>query len=164
MPDATLDEIVRATSIMRSSVQTALAHLTHHSIDRVERSGAGRRGDPYRYCLRPLSAENPPPHEPGTDLSEAFSAETAEDPTPATHGHYSAPLRAQAGLFADGLSAADPSLPRNPCEYPRARDGDEESNLVDAARSVFAGMLADEETVFASDGPPVGSEGWPVVA
>jgi hypothetical protein len=164
VPDATLDEIVRATSIVRSSVQTALAHLTHHSVDRVERSGAGRRGDPYRYRLRPLSAENPPHHEPGTEPSGAFSAETAEDPTPATHGHFSAPLRAQEDFFADGLSAADPSLPRNPSEYLRARDGDEESNLVEAARSVFAGMLADEEAVFASDGHTVGSEGWPDVA
>ena len=144
VPDATLDEIVRATSIVRSSVQTALAHLSHHSVDRVERTGAGRRGDPYRYRLRPLSAENPAPDEAGTDPSEAFSAETAEDPTPATHGHFSAPFRAQEGFFADGLSAAGESLPKTPSEYPRARTADAGSGLVDAARSVFAGMLEDE--------------------
>jgi hypothetical protein len=139
-----------ATSIVRSSVQTALAHLTHHSVDRVERTGAGRRGDPYRYHLRPISAENPPPDEPGTKPSGAFSAETAEDPTPATHGHFSAVSHAQDGLFDDRLSAAHPSLPKTPSEYPRARKGDAGSNLIDAARSIFAGMLEDEGTILAT--------------
>jgi hypothetical protein len=66
--------------------------------------------------------------------------------------------------IAGGSSAADASLPHDPAEYPHARDRDEESNLVDAARSVFAGMLADENTVLGNDGSEVEGEGWPDVA
>jgi hypothetical protein len=161
-PGATLDEVVRATSIVRSSVQTALAHLTHHSVDRVERTGAGRRGDPYRYRMRPISAENPDSQDQATD----FAAETAEDPSPATHGHFSAPSHAQQGAPEDGFAAAGGFVPRNPSEHALARvadvnggvDADDSSpwsgsdeDLVDLARSVFAGMVADEAAGGAQD-------------
>jgi hypothetical protein len=156
--DATLDELVRATGIVRSSVQTALAHLTHHSVDRVGRSGAGRRGDPYRYRLRPVSAENPLRDDPAMDPSADFPAETAEDPPPATHGHFSAPSRAQQGPGENRFPAPDGFVPETPSEHPRARaaetDGvdagdpprwsDVDEDLVELARSVFAGMVADE--------------------
>jgi hypothetical protein len=157
--EATLDEIVQATGIVRSTVQTALAHLTQHSVDRVERTGAGRRGDPYRYQLRPVSAENPHGQDPATGSAADFAAETAEDPSPATHGQFSAPFHAQEGSPEDGFAAAGGFVPRNPSEHPRARvaesaggvdaDGsppwpESYDDLVDLARSVFAGMVADE--------------------
>lgn len=163
-PGATLDEIVRATSIVRSSVQNALAHLTHHSVERVERTGAGRRGDPYRYRPCPVPAENPLPDEAAMDPT----AETARHPSGATHGHYSAPFRARPTVAVDGFTAATGSLPKTPSERPRDEGPDPHQGLddggfparsdrgpgvVDLARSIFDDMIVSEAAVPTSDEP-----------
>lgn len=57
LPGITVDEIVEATDIPASRASEVLRGLVSRDI--VRRAGAGRRGDPYRYHLRPEAADEP---------------------------------------------------------------------------------------------------------
>lgn len=119
----TLEELVAATDVARWSVQRAVADLTHPSTATVHRTGAGRKGDPFRYRL---SAKNP---ERGGSAEDA-SALSADDPTPATHVQFVAGIHAQDAAAGSGLAAASDIPPLTSGEYPRAGAREERAPVV----------------------------------